>query len=303
MLVAAVDYPPRVCANPECRREYKPKPTAHNQRYCSDKCRWRHRDRFDPSAIHNNRLRCARWYGAKGSRPWLLGAPPFEEYLPGGGTEITFEPGIRFEHSQLSALHGVMTSLTGPHTPMFPRFSLVPWHRGCGWGVYFAEDDLAEKLAGYRGKVRLGSGSPTIRLGFLHRLRAPRITRRGHRKLRIDAITPVNVRHSNTDGTSTMHTFPTSCNLHSTLSLMTTRRLGLLVDPDTIKIEMIERQTEPRRVCLAGRSHRLANMRGWLGYCVVDANAVGHWLLEVAARIGLGGTTAFGFGRIVISEV
>jgi CRISPR/Cas system endoribonuclease Cas6 (RAMP superfamily) len=34
----------------------------------------------------------------------------------------------------------------------------------------------------------------------------------------------------------------------------------------------------------------------------VKAFASGHWLLTVAERIGFGGTTSFGFGRIRLSE-
>lgn len=292
------------CANPTCGNQFERRSAQHA--YCSDKCRWQHRDRVDPNAIHNNRLRCARWAeknrGVKGSNPWLLGAPPFDEYLPGAGLEMRFTPNIRFEHRQLSALHGAVTSLTGPHDPNVPRFCLVPWSRGCGWGVWLTEDALVEQLAGTEHKVRLGHGTPLLHFGTRYRIKAPRVTKRGHRKLRIDAITPVCVRCTNgSDGSYKLYTAPTGGNLRSTLTLMTPKRIGLLVDESTIKLELVERHTQPATLSLAGRSGRLGNMRGWVGYVIVETNAVGHWLFEVAARIGFGGTTSFGFGRIAIS--
>jgi CRISPR/Cas system endoribonuclease Cas6 (RAMP superfamily) len=84
---------------------------------------------------------------------------------------------------------------------------------------------------------------------------------------------------------------------------MTPKRIGLLVDPDTVRLELVERATIPSTLNLAGRTGRLGNMRGWVGHVIVDCNAPAHWLLEVAARIGFGGTTSFGFGRIKVSEV
>lgn len=289
----------------QCGEPFSPQSVLHS--YCSDKCRWRHREQHDPSYVTNNRRRCARWAAehraVKNSNPWLLGAPPFEEYLPGAGLEIHFTPHITFEHRHLSALHGVITSVTGPHDRNVPNFVLVPWPRGCGWGVFVRNGELARELARTTHHVRLGSGRCAIKFGDLHRIKAPRVAKRGHRQLRIDAVTPVCVRCTQgCDQTQKLYTAPTSGNLRSTLALMTPKRLGLLVDESTVKLEMVSRDTIPATFSLAGRDGRLGNMRGWVGHVVVDCNAVAHWLLLVAERIGYGGTPSFGFGRIRVSD-
>jgi CRISPR/Cas system endoribonuclease Cas6 (RAMP superfamily) len=85
--------------------------------------------------------------------------------------------------------------------------------------------------------------------------------------------------------------------------MMIPKRIGLLVDESTVRLELVERDTLPSTLSLAGRDGSLGNMRGWVGYVIVDCNAPAHWLLEVAARIGFGGTTSFGFGRIKVTEV
>lgn len=277
-------------------------------RFCSERCkeRW-HRSR-NPAHIANNRARCARWAiekrGVETANPWLLGAPPFEEYLPGGGVPIAFDSNIVFHHRQLSALHGVITSLTGEHDRNVPKFVLVPWHTGCRWGALLRDEAAARQLAGTSHRVRLGDGEQTLRFGPLHRILAPKVTKRGHRKLRVDAVTPVCVRcTTGSDGTHRLYTAPTSGNLLSTLALMIPKRIGLLVDESTIRLDLIERSTVPSTLSLSGRDGRLGNMRGWVGHVIVDCNAVGHWLLAVAERIGLGGTTSFGFGRIKVTEL
>jgi hypothetical protein len=291
---------------PECGIEFEPKSAQHT--FCCELHRWKYRDARDPCRIANNRRRCSAWAAkhrnVKSSNPWLLGAPPFEDHIPGGAMEMHFDERITFEHRQLSALHGIVTSITGPHERNVPKFSLIPWHNGCGWGLYLRSDEQARELANTVHTVRLGSGMGTLRLGTLYRFRSPKITRRGHRHIRIDAITPVCVRCTNgSDSTYRLYTAPTGGNLRSTLAYMTPMRIGLLVADATVKLELVSRETIPATLSLAGRDGRLGNMRGWTGHCIVDTNAVGHWLLAVAERIGFGGTTSFGFGRIRVTAL
>jgi len=182
-------------------------------------------------------------------------------------------------------------------------FSLAKWHTGCGWAAFLRDDDSAKKLAGTVHVVDLGGRQNAVQFGPLHRLKAPKVAKRGRRRLRIESVTPVCVRCTQTSGEQVMYTEPTTGNLLSTLTLMTPKRIGLLVDPATAKLELVERATHEARVHLAGRDGRLGDMHGWIGSVVVDANAVAHWLLEVAARIGFGGTTSFGFGRIRVTEL
>jgi hypothetical protein len=293
------------CAREGCERRFVQRSWQH--RFCSTRCKDAHHEASSPNHRHNNRLRCSRWAaehrGVRSRQPWLLGEPPFESHLPGAGFEMWFSPSISFDHRHISALHGVLTSLTGEHHPNNPRFSLVPWPRGCGWGVYLAEPETVETLAGTRHVVRLGTGSPELAFGKPVRIRSPRIVKRGHRQLRIDAITPVCVRHSTGEGNAyQIHTAPTASNLLSTLQFMTLRRIGLAIGEDDMRLRLVERHTQPSTLSLVGRGGKLKAMRGWVGHVVVDCNAPAHWLLEVAARIGLGGRTAFGFGRIRVTE-
>ena len=45
-------------------------------------------------------------------------------------------------------------------------------------------------------------------------------------------------------------------------------------------------------------------VRGWEGSLVIETNAVGRWLLEVAARgWGLGGRVAMTFGRVRVEDL
>jgi CRISPR/Cas system endoribonuclease Cas6 (RAMP superfamily) len=71
---------------------------------------------------------------------------------------------------------------------------------------------------------------------------------------------------------------------------------------DDMRISLVERHTQPSSLSLVGRGGKLKAMRGWVGHMIVDCNAPAHWLLEVAARVGLGGRTAFGFGRVRVSN-
>jgi hypothetical protein len=48
---------------------------------------------------------------------------------------------------------------------------------------------------------------------------------------------------------------------------------------------------------------KVGTAKGFDGSFVVDANAAGHWLLEAAARTGMGSKTAFGFGCVRVSAV
>lgn len=325
---------------PECGAEFERRTWTH--RFCSERCKERDHRRDNPAHVANTRARCARWSesnrGVKARQPWLLGAPPFERHLPGGGLSLSFAPHVTFEHRQLSALHGVVTSLTGAHDRNVPNFALVPWHSGCRWGAFLRDEDAARDLAGTTHDIRLGCSLRKLTFGPLHRVLAPKVTIRGHRRLRIDAITPVCVRCTiGEDGSYRLYTAPTSGNLLSTLTLMTPKRIGLWLDQSTVKLDMvedgsvestveapadpemdddacaegpqdvrlelIERATQPASVNLLGRQGRLGNMRGWVGHVVVDCNAPAHWLLAVAERIGFGGTTSFGFGRIKVTEL
>lgn len=277
------------------------------QFYCGDRCKeqaaWR-RERLDPRVVASNRARCQRWAAAhresKVRNPWLLGAPPFGEYLPGGGFDLRVSPPPKWpiEHRSVRALHGLVTGLSGvPHDPTTPVFSLVPIDRGCLWGVVFNDAEIALGLAGKQHPGVLFDRDVVVTCGPLHRVRAPIVSKRGHRLVRIDAITPVHIRK---DGGQHTHLFPTARNLISTIAAWLPRRLGITLGDDDIRMRLVTRETQPEHVMLGGKFGRVS---GWSGSIVVDTNATGHWLLRCCETYGLGGRTAFGFGRVKVSDV
>lgn len=256
-----------------------------------------------PAQLERNRERNRAWCATNRNvserNAWLLGSPAFGTHLPGGGFELHVSPPPKWavELRNTRGLHGMVTALMGiPHHPTIPQFTLTPWPNDFGWGIYSQHGDVMGRLAGREHEAVLFDRRVVVRCGPLVRVRTPVVAKRGRRRLRIDAITPVLVRENE----SAMHTHPTAENMHSTLDAWLPRRLGLESFKDDLKLELIERSTEPATVATGGK---FGSARGWTGSVIVETNAIGHWLLEVGARIGVGGRVALGMGRIRVSEV
>lgn len=278
-------------------------PNAHHQQFCSERCRWRYRDRNDPRKIlanrERNRLWSARNRGCRKPQPWLKGPPPIGPFLPGGGFALHVSPPPQWEVQlrNTRGLHGMVTQLLGePHHPNQPGFTLIPLGRGVGWGVFVANEETAARVAGRTVSGVLFDREVTVSCGPLHRVKTPAVTKRGRQRIRIDAITPVCMR---TDHSKRTHLYPTQGNLHSTLSAWLPRRLGLDIPEEDVRLELVERQTQPDRVPTGGKYGVTV---GWTGHVVLEVNAVAAWLFRCAETIGLGGRTAFGFGRIKVSD-
>lgn len=209
--------------------------------------------------------------------------------------DISPHPRWRVEHRNVRALHGMLSTITGSHTGRWPRFALVPWPSPFGWAVYLRLDDDARLLANQKLAARLFDANVRVHFGPLIRLKSPSVRKRGHRRLRIDAITPVCIRQ--TDGE--MYTAPTTETIMSAIGVEFPSRVGLQSgDVARLRLELIERHTMPAMVPVGGK---YGAVRGWVGHCLVETNAVGEWLLRAAERVGLGGRTAFGFGRIRVT--
>jgi hypothetical protein len=249
-----------------------------------------------------NRARNHRWAVAKRRvtrpQPWLLGAPPYGSHLPGGGVELHVSPPPAWavEHRHVRLLHGLVTALLGHEHAQTADVALVPWPSGLGWGLYVRDEEAARSLASREHDGVLFDRPVRVRCGPLVRLRAPIVRRRGHQRVRVDTVTPVVI---STLASTVTHLAPTSESLRSTLSVNLARRLGLEIDPATLPLEIVEHDTRPERVPIGGT---FGVVPGWSGRVVVDTNAVGRWLLECAARIGLGGSVALGFGRVRVSD-
>lgn len=290
------------CAERECR-------LAHQR------ASWRAR-RTDPEFVRRERARNRAYDVAHrrsmNAKPWLLGQPPHGVYLPGGGCELYVDPLPKWPvaHRNIRALHGAMSAILGEatgeaHDPggegrsRWPNFSLVPWPRGSlGWGVYWRTAPGAA-LAGHTFQGVLFDRPTTFRFGPLVRVRSPKIARRGHQRIIVDAVTPVCV---TTMGRTVWHLRPTTTILHSALTNTLPGRVGLPLDfdPSTACLDVITDATRVERVEVGSK---FGVAKGWVGQVVVEVNAVARWLIEAAARgPGLGSRTGFGFGRIRVSE-
>jgi len=136
-----------------------------------------------------------------------------------------------------------------------------------------------------------------VGFGACWRPRYPRVSKRGHRKLRIDALTPVVIQST---GRATLRIQPTQTSLTAALATELPERVGVdSFDRDSLMLKVISHDSRKEVVDMGGKYGLIS---GWVGHVVVDTNAVGEFLLRCAANgPGLGGRTAFGFGRIVVS--
>lgn len=290
------------CAAPDCSVTFTQKGPRHL--HCSERCRYRDRDAKRPDLRTKNRARCAAWYAARKpdreERPWLLGPPPFGDFLPGGAFTLEFAPAPRWplELRNARLLHGVMTALTAiPHHETIPMFTLIPMDHGRGrWAVWIADDAVARRLSGHAWPAAVAEQSVLVRCGPFARLRSPQVERRGHQVVRIDTLTPITIRSM---GGAVTRVNPTEGNLLSTISAWLPRRLGL--DSLRLCFRLLEKRTETTRTDLGGK---FGVVLGCHGHFIADVNAPMRWLLECAARgLGMGGRTAFGFGRIRVEDV
>ena len=276
------------------------------QLYCGRRCnrraRWM-RESVKPGVVAENRARCREWAAAhravERSNTWLIGAPPYGEYLPGGAFTLRVTPALRWpiELRNTRALHGMVTDLIGkPHDPQVPGFVLIPSNAAAvGWGVYLPNAEDALQLAGRQVSGVLFDRNVVVSCGPMHRIKAPRVTKRGRRRLHIDIITPVCVR---SDGGTYTYRAPTSANLCATLAAWLPRRLGVAIGPTDIRLLIVERNSQVQWTPLG---EKYGTVGGFVGSLIVETNAVGEWLLRCAESVGLGGKTAFGFGRIRVT--
>lgn len=267
----------------------------------ASKCRDRHKSdliRADPERYAAKLLRRAAQkrdaYSAS-KDPWERTAPRVGEYLPGRGVGIQLLTRTRWplELRNARLVHGLVTACLGkPHTRPSPGFSLVPWSGGLG--VYIHGEGWRE-LVGVVG-ARVADQPVQVRFGPVWRMRSP-IVRRGRHRVRIIANTPVVIRNSG----ARWLTDATAEHLVGTLSSSLAVRLGAAGGVEDLRIEVLSSDV---RVVRTDLGDKYGVIPGWQGTVDVEANATARWLLECAARgWGLGGKTAFGFGRVSLVEV
>lgn len=69
--------------------------------------------------------------------------------------------------------------------------------------------------------------------------------------------------------------------------------------PSEATMALLERGTHPEWTQMGGKYGATA---GFTGHLIVECNAVTEWLLRCCETIGLGGKTAFGFGRVRVTD-
>lgn len=299
---------------PHCETEFTP--AIWNQRVCgAKKCVNRHHylaDMRNPRQVERRRERNRSWAAkhrnSTDAQPWLRGAPAFRAHLPGAGLSMWIHPlpgALTIERTR--ALHGLVTELLDAPHGQEPDFSLVPWPVGCGWGVYVNNEQVIERLASrtFEGQ-RFFDRVVTVKFSAPIRLKTPSVSKLGRRRVVIDTVTPVVIRSM---GTTVARSKPTALNLVSTLTRNLARRLGLSHRRDGKEIDGLAAEDVPMDIVRDDtffepyRYAKLGPVTGWEGRVVVDTNATGEWLLRCAAAgLGLGGRTAFGFGRVRVSD-
>lgn len=106
----------------ECAICARPLPPTHRvlcgARQCINRRKWL-ADRSRPEKVAASRARIRAWCAAHRNvsrrQPWLIGAPPFEKYLPGVLCSMSLSPGPRWriELRNVRALHGLLSHLLG----------------------------------------------------------------------------------------------------------------------------------------------------------------------------------------------
>jgi hypothetical protein len=205
-------------------------------------------------------------------------------------------------------LHGAITHLRDGIHGRWANWALIPYRDG--WGVYWSSTEEAAMWAMRTVNGALWDRPTAFRLGPLVRMRAPVGLRRGHQRVRVDALTPIVTRSM---GGTNPCTCPTTDTIRGCLSGELLYRLSPSHRKDSpgqdvwtqwvkprVQVELVERHTEPVHTLMGGKYGRVS---GWQGHVVLEVNAVARWLLVACERgIGFGGRTAFGFGRIRITE-
>ncbi len=72
--------------------------------------------------------------------------------------------------------------------------------------------------------------------------------------------------------------------------------------PADVALRILATDTQTENVII-GHLNGQGIVRGWTGRVVMDVSPLGRWLLDCAERLGLGGRTAFGFGRVRVGTM
>jgi hypothetical protein len=227
------------------------------------------------------------------------------------------DPGL-YTRSNATLMHGVLTALTDLGHQPAARFAA--WPSGSHWTMLLDAASVRGSLGGRVHRVMVGAKPRDVAVSEGHTIEAPqRRYEPGRHLVRIETLTPVVIRagaQGRSEGESEhrrTRTAPDALNLSSALATTMLARLGWRPRcADVLPVELLEANTRPSTIGLQGelrgaaatssaRGSKIGGdgyLRGWEGTVVVETSALGAWLFEVAARVGLGGRVAFGCGRI-----
>lgn len=232
---------------------------------------------------------------------WNAPPPPWEGPLPGFVLPISTTPLSQPISKNGPAIHAILTSiLRGDvgHQSRDAEWSLLfvgPEQSQSGWAVWVADEKDLASVRGIPFQRTMRGRSCTFIAGHRStvRLRAPVVSETGRHRMRVSTVTPVCIR-TNGGAKAT----PTTLSLWMALQNIARRIKLPLPNPEDIGIVLVDHDTTTLPVSLNQGKNIVTD--GWEGTFYVDVNPLGRWLLEVGARLGIGGRNAYGFGRIEV---
>lgn len=242
--------------------------------------------------------RPARPSAAVDPAPWVEPSPSLDRPLC-VARELRVPARRGLDHFEARLLHGALsTRLRLEHEPGRPAFSLVlPTRERAGWLIGY--EPRATELTTHH--AMLGGSLCLVELGARHRVRPPPVRAPGSYRARIVALSPIVFSHRIGDANYGLpQREPVA--LVSQLRALATR---LRIDVGAIEARVLSRDLVACDVRVGGHvqvgtEHGMVGA-SW-GSLVVECNATGRWLLDCAALVGLGGKTAFGFGRVRVED-
>lgn len=239
---------------------------------------------------------------------WSASSPAWSEPYLCAATPIELDTARRPRESEVRLLHAMITSALGRgHPPggqrwshQRPDWSLVEAGAPSGWAVVWWAARDGEAMSRSVHRVRLGRAPCTMVFGPVMRIKAPPAYVKGPHHVRIRAVTPVCshtwIKDENGKRIAPMwRTSCTSAHIEGALSSLAAKLC--ITGHDPLRVAVVSAQTQAVERKLGGK---LGIRRGWRGDVDLVCNAPARWLIDVACRgLGLGGSTAYGLGRVV----
>ena len=245
---------------------------------------------------------------------WTQECPAYVGHLPGCAMRMSWvdypDYPVTLTHSKI--LHGALSKIIGEdHGRNQRAFALSPAESGQDWWVHW-HSAKSEALAGKTARVRVGEKDLRVRFGQAMRLKAPPRFAPGAYTVTLSTLTPLVIVNGSFDEgakkRTRLCTLPSADSIISSLVAEYSQRLRMVeIDASMLRAELIQsygrvesiRTTSSHLICpVAGFGY----ISGWHGTIKLRVNAPMRWLLECAARTGLGSKRGYGFGRIKIIE-